>query len=256
MTARAIFLALSMLWPGAVIASPLASLAFQQRPGNQVPLDAVLRDDGGQPVRLRDLVAGQPVILALGYFHCPTLCGVVRANLMGALSNAKLAPAHYSLVVLSIDPAETPADALDAERKDVALAGLTSRPTSWHYVTGSEDQVQLVEDAVGFRPRFDPELRQFLHPTGLVVLTARGTISSYLLGVDYQAANLHLALVRARSGGIEKAALPILLLCFHYDPITGRYSLAILKLLELGCVLTLLTVGGMIALALLRERRA
>lgn len=255
MMVRAIFLALCLLWPVAAIASPdLAALAFQQKPGNQVPLDAMLRDDGGQPVRFGDLI-GQPVILALGYFHCPTLCGVVRANLIDALSHSNVAPARYSLIVLSIDPSETPADALDAQRKDAARAGLTSAPPSWHYLTGHADQVRLIEDAVGFHTRFDSQLRQFLHPTGLVVLTARGTISSYLLGVDYRAGNLDLALTRARGGGIEKAALPILLLCFHYDPSTGRYSLAIIKLLELGCALTVLTVGGMITLAVLRDRR-
>ena len=256
MTVRSVFFALSLLWSGTALATPnLAAFAFQQKPGNQVPLNAVLRDDGGQHVRFGNLISGQPVILALGYFHCPTLCGVVRANLMDALSRGNVAPKRYSLVVLSIDPAETPADALDAEHKDIAQAGLTTPPASWHYLTGSADQVRLVEDAVGFHTRFDPQLRQFLHPTGLVVLTALGRISSYLLGVDYQPGDLDLALTRARDGGVEKAALPILLLCFHYDPSTGKYSLAIIKLLELGCGLTVLTVGGLIGITLLRERR-
>jgi protein SCO1/2 len=255
-TVRAACFVLCLLCPGAVVASPLAAFAFQQRPGNQVPLNAMLRDTGGQPVSFGGLIAGQPVILALGYFHCPTLCGVVRANLMDALSHASVAPARYSLVVLSIDPAETPTDALDAERKDAAQAGLTSPPATWHYLTGSADQLSLVENAVGFHTRFDPQLLQFLHPTGLVILTARGTVSSYLLGVDYRPGDLGLALTRARTGGVEKAALPILLLCFHYDPSTGRYSLAIVKVLEIGCVLTVLTVGGLIGATLLRERRA
>lgn len=257
MMARVVILAVCLLWGGAAVASPdLAGFAFQQMPGNQVPLDAVLRDAAGQSVRFGELIADRPAILVLGYFHCPTLCGVVRANLMDALSHARVTPARYSLIVLSIDPAETPADALDAERKDTARAGLTSAPASWHYLTGDADQVRLIENAVGFHARFDSQLRQFLHPAGLVVLTAGGTISSYLLGVDYHAGDLDLALTRAGTGGVAKAALPILLLCFHYDPSTGRYSLAIIKLLELACALTVLTVGGLIALAVLRERRS
>jgi protein SCO1/2 len=208
-----------------------------------------------RPYAFGQLIGGQPVILALGYFHCPTLCGVVRANLMDSLSSRNVSSEHYSLVVISIDPAKTPADAHNAERQDAAHAGLPGAPPSWHYMTGSADQLALIEHAVGFNARFDPQLRQFLHPTGLVLLTPGGQVSSYLLGVDYPPGDLNLALTRAREGGLEQAALPILLLCFHYDVSAGRYSLAIVKLLELARALTVLVVGGVIALSLACERR-
>lgn len=250
-------LVLSLLWPGISAAAPgLSAFAFQQRLGNQVPLEAQLRDDHGQPVRFGDLMAGRPVILALGYFHCPTLCGVVRANLMDALSHGNVPPADYSLVVLSINSTETAHDAAAAEHKDLLRAGLPEAPQNWHYLTGTPEQVEAIEEAVGFRARFDPQLRQFLHPAGLVLLTPRAIVSSYLLGVDYHPGDLSIALTRARGGSVGKATLPILLLCFHYDASTGRYSLSIIKLLELGCVLTILTVGGLIGLAVLRESRA
>jgi protein SCO1 len=112
-----------------------------------------------------------------------------------------------------------------------------------------------VEQSVGFRARFDPALRQFLHPAGLVILTAQGAVSSYLLGVGYRPGDLRAAVTRAGEGGLAKAALPVLLLCFHYDPVTGRYTLAVTRLLQLAAGITVLTLGGTIALALRRERR-
>ncbi len=100
--------------------------------------------------------------------------------------------------------------------------------------------------AVGFRSRWDADLQQFLHPTGMVVLTPAGTVSSYALGVGYPAADLRGALLRARDGAVAAAASPVLLLCFHFDPTTGRYTLAVLKLLQLAAGLTVLTIGGVL----------
>lgn len=261
MIARALMVATAvatlLAWPAVSRATgDLAQFAYQQRPGSQLPLDAVLRDETGQTMRLGALIEGRPTILALGYFHCPNLCGLLRADLTDALAGSGLhAPADYTLIVLSIDPNETAADAAEAHRQDAARMPAPAEAAGWQYVTGSTDALRTVEQAVGFRARFDPVLRQFLHPAGLVILTAQGTVSSYLLGVGYRPGDLRAAVTRASEGGVAKAALPVLLLCFHYDPTTGRYTLAVTRLVQLAGVLTALTVGGTIALALRRERR-
>jgi protein SCO1/2 len=243
---------------GRALASPpdLGSFAYQQKPGNQVSLDATFRNRIGRTVRLGDMIAGRPTILALGYFHCPSLCGVVRDDLLDALSRSNLrAGRDYSLVIVSIDPHEQSADAAAAKREDMGRYELPGASEAWHYLTGTPDQIQLIENVVGFRAQFDPRLKQFLHPSGIVFLTGSGKVSSYLLGVGYQPGDVGLAVTRARSGGIAKAALPVLLLCFHFNPTTGRYTLAISKLLEIGCIVTVLTVGGTIVLALCKEKQ-
>jgi len=219
-------------------------LAWRTAPGAPLPLDTLMRDEAGKAVRLRSAFDGKPVILDLGYYHCPSLCGVVRADLFSALADSGLVDGkEYTLVALSIDPSETPRDAADAKASD-----LTRNPAAnagdWHYLTGSAASISAVESAVGFRARYDPVLRQFLHPAGLVVVTASGVVSSYVLGVGYSAGDLRAAVVRARDGGIEKTVLPVLLLCFHYDPVTGRYTLAIEKVLRLTGLLTVVTLGG------------
>jgi protein SCO1 len=256
MSGRVIALLVFLLLPlGARAAADLSGFGFQQRPGNQVPMDVMVRDEANHPARLRDLAHGRPVILALGYFHCPNLCGVVRADLFDALSHSGLRPDQYSLIALSIDPAETSADAASAKREDMARYPLPGAEQAWHYLTGAAGALQEVAAAVGFKDRYDPRLKQFLHPAGLVFLDATGRVSGYLMGVGYSPGDLALGVTRARDGGIAKAATPILLLCFHFDPSTGRYTLAITKVLQLAGLLTVLTVGGMIGLALRRERR-
>lgn len=239
------FLAVLLGGAGPVRPGDTTQLAWQMAPGASVPLDTVVRDETGKAVQLRSAFDGRPVILDLGYYHCPSLCTVVRDDLFHALARSGLESGNdYNLVALSIDPAEQPQDAARTKAADLAR-GLAASAGGWHYFTGSAAAIAAVEAAVGFRDRYDKLLRQFVHPAGLVVLTAHGIVSSYLLGVGYSAGDLRAAVIRARDGGVEQAVLPVLLLCFHYDPATGRYTLAIERVLRVTGLLTVATIGGM-----------
>jgi len=253
MTRRALPLLLLLLAaPLAARAVPpdLAAFAFHQHPGAQLPLDARFTDEHGAAVRLGALLGGGPAILVLGYFHCPNLCGVVREDLFSALDRSGLnTPGDYSLIALSIDPNETSADAASAKASDVARYPTPGADRGWHFMIGSAAAIAKVAGAVGFNDSFDAKLKQFIHPTGLVFVTGTGHVSGYLLGVGYQPGDVNAAVLRARSGGIARAALPVLLLCFHFDPTTGRYTLAILRILGIGAALFALTLGGLIAFA-------
>ncbi|MBV9784512.1 MAG: SCO family protein [Acidisphaera sp.] len=233
----------------------LSGFAYQQRQGSALPADAEFRDESGKAVRLGELL-GRPVILVLGYFHCPNLCGVVRDDLFSALAGSGLrTPADYTLVALSIDPAETAADAAAAKAADLARFPTEGADRGWHFLTGSAEAVQRVADAVGFRDAFDPRFKQFIHPAGAVFATGSGVVSGYLLGVGYQPGDVRAAVLRAGSGGIARASLPVLLLCFHYDPATGRYTLAITRLYQIAAGLFVLTAGGLLVVAFRWERR-
>jgi protein SCO1 len=250
--------ALLLLLAAPAIAAPppdLRGFEYQQRPGSQLPLGTVLRDETGRSLRLAEVAGGKSLILALVYFNCPNLCGIVRTDLFDALSKTGMAAGRdYALVALSIDPSETPQDAKAAKADDIARYPLPGAEAGWHFLTGTPDAVQAIGDAVGFRDKFDPQLKQFIHPAGIVFVTPKGVVSSYLLGVGYAPNDVRLGVTRADLGSVAAAALPVLLLCYHYDPQTGRYTLSILKLLRLAAVITVLTLGGTIYLALRRER--
>jgi protein SCO1/2 len=229
-----------------------AQLAWTQHPGAQVPMQSVLRDASGRAVRLAQMVSGTPAILDLGYYRCPSLCGTVRADLLGALRQSGLRPDQYALLVVSIDPAEAPPEAARAQAADLASLGMAAAP-AWHYLTG--DAAPVIR-AVGYHDLYRADLRQFLHPVGLVVLTPQGIVSSYLLGVGYTGGDLRAAVLRAQGGLVARAALPILLVCFHFDPLTGRYTLAVVKLLQLAGAITVLTLGGLVLLLHRRTHQA
>jgi protein SCO1/2 len=252
--AACLFLAVGRAWaaPAAGVApADPNGLAWQQHPGAMLPLATSMTNEAGQAIALRDYFGKVPVILDLGYFHCPSLCGVVRADLFNALSNSGLtAGRDYILLAVSIDPAETPTTAAQARQTDHAQYAAVTGP-AFHYLTASPRAIAAIADAVGFRYRYDARFQQYMHPSGLTILTSTGEVNGYLLGVGYTPGDLRAAVLRAGQGGIAQAALPVLLLCFHYDPTTGRYTLAIMKLLRL---MALLTVGSVAALLLILHR--
>lgn len=253
--------AVSAAAPAGAVAPPsTAGLAWRPHVGATLPTQAVVRDSDGRALRLGAILAARPTIIDLGYFHCPSLCGVARDSLIAGLHDAKLhAGTDYTLLALSIDPAETPADAARAKAADLARAGGAGgagigAAGGWHYATADAPTIDAVADAVGFPRRWDAVLRQFLHPTGLVIAAPDGRIASYLLGVGYQPGTLRAALARARAGEIAPPPSPVLLLCFHFDQTTGRYTFAIMKAIRVAALATVLGILGLLLL-LRRVRR-
>ncbi len=232
-------------------------IAYEQKLGDLLPKHVALQESTGRAVRLEDTLGDKPLILALGYFRCPNLCGIVRSSLLDALSTAGFRPGRdYSLAAISIDPSETSADASAAKEKDMESHPAPGAAENWHYLTGQAASIAALSDAVGFRSRLNPQRNTFIHPAGVVFATPDGRVSSYLLGVGYAAVEVREAVARAKSGAIARAPSPILLICFDYDPLTGRYTPAIMKLLRLAAAFTIAAVAVLILRARLAERRA
>lgn len=231
----------------------LEGVAFEQKPGAALPLQAAFNDESGRAVRLSELFAGRPLALTLGYFHCRRLCSVVRANLLDALRQADLvAGRDYSLAALSIDASETPADAAAAKAEDARRVA-SEGAKFWAYLTGDEESIRGVAAAVGFRSRSTQTPKSFAHSVGVVFVSPSGFVSNYLLGVGYRPEDLRLALQRAAAGEAAPAASPILLLCYDYDTTTGRYTLAVVKVLRIVAALFVLAVAGLMVRAALPE---
>jgi protein SCO1/2 len=229
-----------------LLAADTRDLGFKQHMGATVPEGVALRDGAGRLVHLRDFFVGEPVILVLDYLRCRNLCGVVLEHTERALSLTPLgAGRDYQVVAISIDPRDGPADSLAARRK--YLTGLPpASAAGWHFLTGSEASVRAVADAVGFHYRYDPAIDQFAHPAGIMIVTPRGTIARYLLGVGFRPLDLRLGLTEAARGRISSPVADLLLLCYCYDPGTGRYSFAIRNTTRALCAATVLGLAFMI----------
>jgi protein SCO1/2 len=233
-----------------------AGVGFDQRLDAQVPLDLAFRDDGGRAARLGDLLAGKPAILALVYYRCPMLCTETLNGLVRALRALSFdAGRQFDVVVVSIDPRETAALAAAKKKLYVERYGRTSGAKGWTFLTGDEASIRRLAAAVGFRYVYDADLRQYAHATGLVVLTPDGRVSRYLYGVEYPAGDLRLALVEAAAGKIGTPVDLLLLYCYHYDPLSGRYGLVVTRVLRAAGALTVLLLAALI-LGLSARRRA
>ena len=255
---RLLLALLAALLPVPALAGPpdVSGLEWQPHPGGAVP-EVALRTSDGRLATLAGLAGGRPVIVDLGYYKCPTLCGEARDDLLTARSASPLrAGEDYTLLALSIDPAETPQVAAEAKAIDVQHYPAPGAGAGWVYATGDAPAVSAVADAIGFPSRWDEGLKQFLHPTGVAILGGDGRISGYVFGVGYDPAGLAAAVGQARAGMVPPLPSPVLLLCYHYDPVTGVYSIAIMKVVRLAAAGIVLAIGCLLLRLRLARRRA
>ena len=90
----------------------------------------------------------------------------------------------------------------------------------------------------------------------MIVLTPDGKISRYIFGATFDARELRNALVAAREGESTSTLSKLFLLCYHYNPITGKFGALIMSIVRVAGVVTLLVITGFVALMVGRDRRA
>jgi protein SCO1/2 len=234
----------------------LGNLDLVQNLDATLPQDALLVDDAGRPLRFGDLFGKRPVLLFFEYFRCPNLCGIVGANLVQALDGLDLAPGRdFEVAVISLDPRETSADAAAAKRQDLERYGRPWTAGGWHFLTGSAPALGRLADAAGFPFVADPEQGGYAHPTGLILATQDGVLARYLPGIDFPVADLRLALVDTSGGRIAAPAARLLLLCYSYDPQTGRYTVTAETLVRATGIATVVALAVLIGGLARSERR-
>jgi protein SCO1/2 len=225
--------------------SNLKDVGIDQKLNSQVPLDLSFRDESGQAVTLRKYFTGRPVILSLVYFNCPMLCPDVVMGMTKSLNLVKLDMGKdYDVLTVSFDPKDTPTAA--AEKKREWLDSLDSRDDrrSWHFLTGDQQAISALTQAVGFRYVWDPENQQFAHATGIMVLTPEGRVSKYFYGADYSPTDLRFGLIEASNHKIGTLADQVLLFCCKYNVATGRYDLLVSRLLAIAAAITIIVLGS------------
>lgn len=226
----------------------LNGVGLDQNLNKSIPLDAEFRDETGRTVPLRTYFGEKPVVIELVFFQCRSVCPKSIYESASALKRISLEPGRdYNVLVVSFDSTDTPQDA--AEQKS-EYADVFGRPAAykagWHFLTGTNDQIHKLTDAVGFHFKWDDPTKQFVHATGIMVATPSGKLSRYFYGVQYAPQDLRMALVDASQHKIGSPVDYVLLYCFHYDPSQGRYTLAILNVLKIAATVTLLALAGLI----------
>lgn len=232
----------------------LKDVGVDQKLNESIPLDLQFKDEHGNPVELRQYFGSKPVILSLVYYNCPMLCTQVLNGLERSLKELSLEIGKdYTVVTVSIDPAEQPALAGAKQELYTGLYGRAGAAQGWHFLTGAEPQIKGLARAVGFRYAYDPDSKQFAHASVIMLLTPDGRISRYFYGITYPSRDLRLGLVDASEGKIGTPVDAILLFCYHYDPGTGKYGLIISRVIQIAGGLTILILGGLIFILGRRE---
>ncbi len=233
----------------------LQEVGFTQRLGESIPFDLEVRDEQGESVQLGSYFVDKPVILVPAYYECPMLCTMVINDLTSALRVVPLKPGtDFEVIIYSINPDETPKLALTTKNTTVARYD-GGDGVGWHFLTASQESIDGLSEAIGFRYYFDEKSGEYAHTAGILVLTPDGKIARYFFGLQYPPRELRLAMVEAADEKIGSLADKLLLFCFRWNPSTGRYSAVTLNIVRLGGALTLAAILLMVVFLSRRGRK-
>ena len=237
--------------------SILDQVGIDQRLNQQVPLDLAFVDEHGQAVQLKQYF-GKPVILIMVYYQCPMLCSQVLTGFSGAMNGIVRfnIGREFNVVTVSIDPRDTAQEAAAAKKRYLHRYRRPEAEQGWHFLTGRKDQIDALAQAVGFRYAWDPEIQQFAHASGIMLLTPDGRVAQYYYGIEYAPRDIQLGLIEASKGKIGNVVDQVLLYCYHYDPRQGKYGAAIFNVLRLSALATVLVLGGFMLLMFRRDSLA
>lgn len=230
---------------------------FDQKLDALVPLEAEFKDESGRDIKLGELFgrSERPVVLTMVYYECPMLCTQVLNGFVKTLRVLGMEVGEdFDIVTVSIDPSET--SGLAAAKKEAYVAGLEGERVAegWRWLVGSQSSIDALADSVGFRYWYDAEIDEYAHPGGIVVLTPEGRVSRYFFDVEFAMRDLRLALVEASAGKIGSLTDKVMLLCYHYDPKTGKYGFVVTNIVRGLGGLTVLLLVGFVIIQLRRDR--
>ncbi|MEQ9411823.1 MAG: SCO family protein [Fuerstiella sp.] len=223
----------------------IEDVGIDDRSGERLPLTTPFTDSTGRSTTLEQFFDGQrPVVLTFNYSDCPMLCKLQLHGLVESLKKVDwVAGEQFRVLSISIDPAETPAQAAVIRQNHLQAYGRPGAEDGWIFLTGSPASIRAASNAAGFRFKYLPKQREFSHTAAAIVCAPDGMISRYLYGVDFDPQTLRLSLAEAAEGRIASPLDKLLLYCFRYDAATGRYAPAAWKLMRLGAITTVVLLG-------------
>lgn len=234
----------------------LKNVGLDQKLNAQIDGNLQFVDEEGNQVRLAQFFGEKPIILTLVYFECPMLCTLILNGLVRSIRTLDFtAGEEFEIITVSIDPEETPELAVEKKAQYLESYDRAEAAEGWHFLTGKEAQISELAQTVGFRFAYDEKSGEYAHASGIIVLTPEGRVAKYYYGVEYSPRDLRLGLVEASDGKIGSPVDQVLLFCYHYDPNTGKYSVAIMNFLRLAGIATVAIIGAFLFVMIRRDRR-
>ncbi len=230
--------------------------------GGRIPLDLSFYGENGEQVTLGTFfeTAQHPVVLIPSYYTCAHVCPFIFKGVRDASeavsANDIVLGADYTVLSVSFDPTDSPALARQkGDNLRQSFSNLQVDKNSWHFLTSDrEEKISALMQSLGYGYKKDG--KDYSHTTAIVVLTPQAVISRYLYGVLFEERDFRLALTEASQGRLGSTVERILLYCFRYDSLEGRYTPYVWAFVQIGAVATLLFLAGLIFLLLRREKKS
>lgn len=235
----------------------LKGVDVDEKLSSQLPLDLGFKDSNGKDVALADYFKGDiPVILTLNYSDCPMLCSL---QLNGVVEGMKRldwsAGKEYRVVTVSINPEETTERLHKFKSRYMQQYARPGTEPGWAFLTGSENNVRRLADAMGFQYNYNEKREEWVHPAAILVATPNAKIARYLYGLEYHEKTLRLSLVEASEGRVGSTVDRLLLYCFHYDETEGRYAPVARNIMKVSGAIAVVLLGGFIAALWISDRK-
>lgn len=195
-----------------------------------------------------------PTLLTLNYFQCTALCSLQLNGLVDGLRKLDYLPGRdFNLVSVSFDARNTPELAQMKEKN--YLESLGRENAGWKFLVGEQKFIDQITDAVGFQYRYDPESDQFAHSAAIFFLSPDFKISRYLYGLQYSPRDLKFALLDASQGRLGTTLEKLILRCFHFDELAGKYTPIAMNSMRVAGILFSLCLFIMV-IAFFRKEKA
>lgn len=226
-----LFILALLLTPGAVSYAQMkapADIGIDEKLGSSVDLNAVLKDEAGKQVTLRQYV-DKPTILMFNYFRCPGICPVLISNMVEVVNRMQLEPGKdYRLIAVSFDPTDTPQLASEKKANYLNQMRRPFSPDDWHFLTGDATNTKAVADSAGFKYQLKGDM--YVHPGAIMLLTPKGILSRYVYGTSFVPADVEMAVKEAAGGAVRPTISKALAFCYTYDPQGRQYVFSITRL--------------------------
>lgn len=234
----------------------LDEVGVDEKLGETIPLDLRFANSEGDSVSIGELIeSGKPVLLNPLYYDCPILCSLVLDGVFKIVNELAWKPGRdYTIISFSIDPEETPEMAADYKERYLSDLNRPGAEEGWHFLTGQEEEIKALTDAVGFRYKYDERTGEYLHAASIMLISPEAVVTRYLYGANFSEFNLRNGLYEAADGQIGSTMDRVLLYCFTFDPDSNSYVPVAMNIMKLGGLATVIILGIFLGVFWRRER--
>jgi protein SCO1 len=243
--------------PSGSVPPMLQGIGIDQNLNAQIPLELTFNNETGQTVRLGQYFRQKSVVLALVYYECPGLCDLILNGLTHTMQQVSLnVGSDYEVVTVSFNPQDSWQLAGAKKSNYIERYNRPGAKQGWHFLTGKPDAIKSLADSVGFHYKYDPISKQFAHASAIMILTPEGKIARYFYGIEYKPRDFRLGLVEASANKIGTTADQVMLFCYHWDPMTGKYGVIIAQVTRVLGTATVLALGAFVFIMIRRDRHS